>query len=205
MKEEEKEQDLIETTIIKSLTSKIISQLLPFQNSEIHDKNDNVTHIVIHFSSNIILKPNNPYIPEDVIDIFKKFGISAHYLIGRDGTIFKLVEESRNAYHAGAGYLTDYPSYKDNLNKHSIGIELLAIRTESEMKEYISSEVYQSIPEENIGYTEEQYASLNFLLPLIYDRYDIDQDRVYVIGHEEYSLGRKVDPGSLFDWSKIGL
>lgn len=184
---------------------KIIDRLLPLSNSEPHSEVDKITHVVLHFSSNVIAKPNSPFIPEDVINIFKQYGVSAHYLIARDGTIFKLVDENRNAYHAGKGSLEDYPSYTDKLNKHSIGIELLAIGTEDEMKQYISSEIYATIPKNYIGYTDEQYAALNFLLPQIYERYDIKLDRWHIIGHDEYSVGTKRDPGNLFDWTKIGL
>jgi len=189
----------------QSSQPKVTDNLLPLSNSEIHLETDNITHVVIHFSSNVIAKPNNPYIPEDVINIFKQYGVSAHYLIARDGTIFRLVYENRNAYHAGKGILTDYPQYTDKLNRHSIGIEILAIGTEEEMKQYISSEVYRSIPQKNIGYTKEQYLALNSLLPEIYHRHAIKVDRRHVIGHDEYSVGTKEDPGILFDWSKIGL
>jgi len=184
---------------------KIINRLLPFSNSELRLEVDKITHVVLHFSSNVIAKPNEPFIPEDVINIFKQYGVSAHYLIARDGIIFKLVNENRIAYHAGKGSLSDYPSYTNKLNHHSIGIELLAIGTEDEMKQYISPEIYATIPKNYIGYTEEQYAALNFLLPQIYERHDIKVDRRHVIGHDEYSVGRKRDPGSLFDWTKIGL
>lgn len=189
----------------QSLQLKIINRILPLSNSEARLKTDNVTHIVIHFSSNVIAKPNDPYVPEDVINIFKQYGVSAHYLIARDGTIFRLVDEGRNAFHAGKGGLADYPEYKDKLNQHSIGIELLAIGTEEEMKQYISSEIYRSIPKNYLGYTDEQYAALNSLLPEVYKRYGIKVDRRHIIGHDEYSVGTKRDPGSLFDWSKIGL
>jgi len=189
----------------QSLQPKIIDHFLPLSNSEIHSETDDITHVVIHFSSNVIAKPTNPYIPEDVINIFKQYGVSAHYLIARDGTIFRLVDENRNAYHAGKGSLADYPQYKDKLNRHSIGIEILAMGTEEEMKQYISSDIYRSIPKADIGYTDKQYTALNSLLPGIYQRHNIKIDRQHVIGHDEYSVGIKEDPGILFNWSKIGL
>lgn len=184
---------------------KIIDRFLPLSNSETHLATDDITHVVIHFSSNVIAKPTNPYIAEDVINIFKQYGVGAHYLIARDGTIYRLVNENRNAYHAGKGSLIDYPLYKDKLNRHSIGIEILAIGSEEEMKQYISSEIYRSIPKDNIGYTAKQYTALNSLLPGILERHDIKTDRRHIIGHDEYSVGTKEDPGILFDWSKIGL
>ena len=46
--------------------------------------------------------------------------VSAHYLIGRDGTLYQLVDESRRAWHAGASYWGG----DTDLNSASIGIEL---------------------------------------------------------------------------------
>lgn len=182
---------------------KIVDRLLPLSNSGTRSET-NITHIVIHFSSNVIARPNNPYIPENIINIFEQYGVSAHYLITRNGAIFRLVDESRNAYHAGKGNVADYPQYENKLNQHSIGIELLVIGTEEEMKQYISPDVYRSIPQNNIGYTKEQYTALNYILPGICERHSIKYDRHHIIGHSEYSVSKK-DPGVLFDWSKIGL
>ena len=184
---------------------KVIDSLLPLSNSAIRSEADDITHIVIHFASNVIAKPNNPHIPEDIKNIFKRYGVSAHYLIARDGTIFRLVDENRIAFHAGRGSLADFPQYTNRLNRHSIGVEILAIGSEEEMRQYISPEIYRSIPQNHIGYTQEQYMALNFLLPRIYERHSIKADRRYVIGHDEYAVGRKRDPGILFDWSKIGF
>ena len=46
--------------------------------------------------------------------------VSAHYVISRDGEIIQLVAEDMRAWHAGAGRWGE----TDDLNSHSIGIEL---------------------------------------------------------------------------------
>ena len=46
--------------------------------------------------------------------------VSAHYLIGRDGTLYQLVSEDHRAWHAGA---SRWGGWRD-LNSASIGIEL---------------------------------------------------------------------------------
>ena len=179
--------------------------MLPLSLSSPRSDEDNITHVVIHSCSNTTEKKDNYYLLEEIIDTFLEENVSVHYLISRDGEIFKLVDEDRIAYHAGIGDLPGYPEYKDKLNNHSIGIEIFSIGTEEEMEEYISSAIYHSIPEDEKGYTDKQYEALNFLLPIIYERYNISIDRQHIIGHDEYSLGRKKDPGSLFDWSRIGF
>ena len=85
-------------------------------------------------------------------------------MIGREGEIYLLVPENRIAHHAGKGDLKDFPHYKDQLNKYSIGIEMLAIGTKEEMNSMVPADTYESIPEPLIGFTEAQYQSLNRLV-----------------------------------------
>ena len=51
--------------------------------------------------------------------------VSAHYLIGADGTLWQLVDEARRAWHAGAGIWGGI----EDVNSRSIGIELSNIGT----------------------------------------------------------------------------
>jgi N-acetyl-anhydromuramyl-L-alanine amidase AmpD len=182
----------------------IINYLLPKENSDLSTKP--ITHIVIHFSSNAAKNPKKPYVLQDICNIYLQNGVSTHYLIGRKGEIYRLVPENRVAFHAGKGSLKDFPTYKDHLNLYSVGIELMAIGTKKEMSSMISSAVYNSIQPSNIGYTSAQYHSLKLLVDDLTKRNtSIKKDRKHIIGHSEYAPGRKTDPGSLFQWSKIGL
>ncbi|WP_172371506.1 N-acetylmuramoyl-L-alanine amidase [Sporosarcina jiandibaonis] len=181
-----------------------INYLLPQKNSE--DRITPITHIVFHFTSNAAQKPEDPYNPNDIRETFVDYGISAHYMIGREGEIYLLVPENRIAHHAGEGDLKDFPHYKDQLNKYSIGIEMLAIGTKEEMNSMVPANIYDSIPGLHIGFTEAQYQSLRRLVNDIVNRNPaIKKDRAHIIGHDEYAPSRKTDPGSLFSWSEIGF
>ncbi|HHC29956.1 MAG TPA: N-acetylmuramoyl-L-alanine amidase, partial [Rhodobacterales bacterium] len=46
--------------------------------------------------------------------------VSTHYLIGREGQVFRLVDEGMRAWHAGAGTWAG----RGDVNSRSIGIEL---------------------------------------------------------------------------------
>jgi len=170
-----------------------------------------VTHVVLHFMSNVAQNPHDPYDVEQVRQIFVDFKLSSHYLVARDGLVVKLVEEDRIAWHAGKGLLDDFPEYRDRLNTFSIGIEFLAIGSRDEMvPKYLGGSAYDSLEPDLIGYTEDQYTAVNELLAEIYGRHSkIERDRRHIIGHDEYAGPRqrpnnpKVDPGSLFDWSRI--
>lgn len=105
------------------------------------------------------------------------FEVSAHYLIGRDGRVWHLVDEADRAWHAGAGAwgaVTD-------VNSRSVGIEI-----------------------DNDGaspFSEPAMAALEALLPGILTRWAIPPARV--IGHQDLAPDRKADPGPRFDWDRL--
>lgn len=103
--------------------------------------------------------------------------VSAHYLIGADGTVWQMVREADRAWHAGAG------SWRgcDDVNSRSIGIEL-----------------------DNRGdhpFSGPQMAALEALLAGILERWNIGPEGV--IGHSDMAPGRKCDPGPRFDWARL--
>lgn len=103
--------------------------------------------------------------------------VSAHYLIGRDGRIFQLVDERRRAWHAGQ---SRWGSDAD-LNSSSIGIEL-----------------------DNNGrepFSVEQIDALLRLLADLKSRYKIPTENF--LGHADVAPGRKVDPSAWFPWRQL--
>ena len=169
-----------------------------------HERDGEITHIVLHFASNVVINPNDPYIIDEIRETFLENNVSIHYFIARDGTVYEEVPENRAAWHAGKGKLADEPQYTNKLNNYSIGIELLGIGSFDDMKMYISEDEYNALPPNLIGFTDEQYVSLNGLLEDIFTRNPyISPDRKHVIGHSEYAPDRRTDPGELFDWSRL--
>lgn len=103
--------------------------------------------------------------------------VSAHYLIGRNGTCWQMVDEADRAWHAGAGAWGDIT----DVNSRSIGIEL-----------------------DNDGRTPFAAALMDRLEPLlagIMSRWHISPQRV--IGHACMAPDRKDDPGRRFDWARL--
>ncbi len=185
---------------------KIVQRPLSDKCSRPRDKDKPVTHLMIHFCSVCTEQPQNPYDLNAICRVFEDYGVSAHYLIGRDGTVYQLVDENRVTYHAGKGKLPFPPYLENSFNGSSIGIELMGIGTQKEMAVFMDAEAYARIAKSDIGFTEEQYASLKQLIADIQKRHpEIKTDRQHIVGHDEYAPTRKTDPGSLFDWKKIGL
>ena len=107
----------------------------------------------------------------------QKLGVSAHYVIGRDGKVIQMVNDLYRAHHAG---VSKWGNDAD-LNSSSIGIEL-----------------------DNNGTTdpwpESQIDALIRLLHYLKKTYKIPQGNF--IGHMDVSPGRKIDPYRL-PWEKL--
>lgn len=193
------------STTINQFKSSIdlIEMPLPLMNSE--ERVEEITHIVLHFISNVIIKPENPYDIEDIYSILEENEVSAHYAVDREGKIYLFVSEDRVAYHAGKGSIEEYPEYDNKLNQYSIGIEILGIGTEEEMSIIMSDNQYDEIDTSFIGYTDAQYEAVNTLInDILLRNENIENDRVHIIGHDEYNPD-KTDPGVLFNWENIGF
>ena len=158
--------------------------------------------VMIHFCSAVMIHRDDPYNLQAVRQTFIDADVSIHYLVDRDGTIYCYVPENRSAWHAGVGEWLGEEKYKNNLNRYSIGIELMAIGSQKDMSLYLTEAEYNALDPAFIGYTDEQYEALSALVADICQRHNIPLDRDHVIGHEEFSPNKN-DPGELFDWSRI--
>ena len=147
-----------------------------------------VDTIVMHYISGINVDAGRWDDPGLSRSILRQYGVSAHYLVARDGTVYRLVNEKNVAYHAG-GSIMPAPDNRRNVNRFSIGIEVIATQKS--------------------GYTEAQYVAVEQLVNGIRLRHPIKN----IVGHDEISGRRAVtmglrkdvkpDPGPLFDWSRV--
>ncbi|HVJ01704.1 MAG TPA: N-acetylmuramoyl-L-alanine amidase [Sphingomonas sp.] len=107
--------------------------------------------------------------------------VSAHYLVDEDGTIYRMVDEGKRAWHAGRSHwrgVTD-------VNSASVGIEIVN-------------------PGHEFGYRPFPEAQISALIPLvaeIKERHGITRGNV--VGHSDVAPARKQDPGELFPWGKL--
>ena len=148
-----------------------------------------VDTIVIHYMSASAVTPDDPYNIGHLLKIFCDYGVSAHYLIARDGEVYRLVPEDMKAWHAGPSIMPA-PDGRAGVNEFSIGIELAAT--------------------ESSGFADAQYEALNLLCVDIEDR---RRKKMAYVGHDMIAGERavalglrkepKADPGPLFDWSRL--
>jgi len=147
-----------------------------------------VDTVAMHYISAVNIDKEDPFNEEKIIDLLtkpipigngKSVKVSAHYLIGRDGKIFRLVNEENVAWHAGKSQLPDGTNIKGSCNDFSIGIEVMGGKW--------------------IKYEDAQYEAIIELLKDIKTRYEIE----HLLGHEDIAPGRKTDPGEHFDWERV--
>lgn len=132
-----------------------------------------IDHLILHCS----FEP-------DIENILDKRGLSAHYVIHKDGTILQCVDESKRAYHAYPAFWGKVGGINNNINAHSIGIEI-------ENPTFGSTTTYSD-------------AAINSLIPLcrsIIARHHIPAHNV--IGHSDVNPIGKADTGVLFPWRKL--
>jgi N-acetylmuramoyl-L-alanine amidase len=103
--------------------------------------------------------------------------VSAHYVVGDDGTVYQLVDEDKRAWHAGVSF---WDGQKD-LNTTSVGIEIANPG--------------------NVPYPKIQMDAVTALCQDIIKRNKIRA--LYVIAHSDIAPDRKQDPGEFFDWEGL--
>ena len=138
-------------------------------------KNSDIKLIVIHYTGmqsriESIKRLLNP-----------KHKVSTHYLIDRKGRILKMVDDNKIAWHAGKSKWKNYI----NLNKYSIGIELVNKGHE-------------------FGYEKFTISQVNKLIKLcknLKNKYKIKNSNI--VGHSDIAPLRKQDPGEKFPWQKL--
>lgn len=118
------------------------------------------------------------YCKDSIKDIFQFYGVSAHYVIDREGAVFEFVAPEYLAFHAGKSQMPRPEDGRAGVNAFSVGIELLGTKTS--------------------GYSEQQYAALAGLTRHLMDRFSIQN----IYGHSDIALGRKTDPEN-FDWLRF--
>ncbi|MFH1584571.1 MAG: peptidoglycan recognition family protein [Patescibacteria group bacterium] len=98
----------------------------------------------------------DPYSVEGVLGAYQQYNVTPHYLIGRDGKVFRLVLDKNNASHAGWARL---PDGRTDVNAVALGIALVYARDESP--------------------TEEQYQKLTALVAKLKEQYGIQNESIF--------------------------
>jgi len=107
-------------------------------------------------------------------------GVSAHFLVGKDGRVVQLVPVERRAWHAGDSRLGGRP----DVNSRSVGIEIMNRNDGRD------------------AYTDAQYRAVAGIVKRLRTCYRIPDERI--VSHAEIAVppGRKSDPRGL-DFERV--
>ncbi len=109
----------------------------------------------------------------------KKSGVSAHYLIDGNGTVYCLVDEEKRAWHAG---VAAWREWNTDINSVSIGIEFQNTKAQ--------------------GFTSAQIDSGIRLSKEILKRHPLIKP-VNIVAHSDIAPLRKKDPDEHFPWRQL--
>lgn len=138
-------------------------------NFSIVENERKIEYIIIHYTEQNF---------EDSIDYLCNKGVSAHYIIAKNGDVYNLVDDNKIAWHSGRSNWKN----TEELNQNSIGIEI----------ENFGDEIFPEI----------QMKSVIELCKGIKEKYSISRENI--IGHSDVAPSRKIDPGIFFDWKLMG-
>lgn len=142
-------------------------QLLPF----FDERGVAVDMLVLHSSA---------FAAEELLKRLEDCRCSCHYILDYDGTLIKVVDESKAAHHAGVGF---WRGEERSLNARSIGIEICSPTLGQEP--FVDCQIEKLIP---------------FCQKLL-RKYQIPA--VNVVGHSDIAPLRKADPGMAFPWKQL--
>ena len=137
-------------------------------------RSGSVSALVFHYTG----MPSLGAALERLCDATSENRVSAHYLVSEEGEVYRLVAERYRAWHAGVSF---WRGCRD-INDCSVGIEVVNKGHE-------------------FGYREFPSRQMEAVLALSLDivrRYGILSP--WILGHSDIAVGRKKDPGELFDW-----
>lgn len=137
----------------------------------------------VHVDTVIIHTMHNP-LAEDRFsavsckECLDQYGVSAHYIIDREGGIFRTIPEEKRAWHAGKSKMPHAEDGRESVNAFSIGIELVGA--------------------EDLPLTPAQYSAVVALVKQIAERHPVRN----ILGHSDIAPERKTDPWN-FDWGEF--
>ncbi|MCD6281979.1 N-acetylmuramoyl-L-alanine amidase [bacterium] len=108
-------------------------------------------------------------------------GVSAHFVVDKEGNVFQMVDEEKVAWHAGKASRYEGGT---GVNNRSIGIEF--VNKGDGVDEY----------------TPAQIAAGRELVDYLRDKYNITDGEDHVVGHKEVHSG-KIDPSENFPWLEV--
>lgn len=117
---------------------------------------------------------------ENLLSFLNDYKCSCHYILDENAELIKVVDETKAAQHAGAGF---WRGNDTSINARSIGIEIC------------NSSLGQK------AYNEAQIAKLIPFVHKLIRKYNFAPQNI--VGHSDIAPLRKADPGKAFPWKHL--
>lgn len=134
--------------------------------------------------------------------------VSAHLLIGKDGTVIQLAPFDRVTWHSGVSQWKGL----NGMNAYSLGVEIVNSGVLRKIgNDYYTQDGSAKVPNHieatnKLGmkavwetYPDKQIEVVAAVSQALQKHYSLKE----IIGHEDVSPKRKTDPGAAFPWDKI--
>lgn len=165
------------------------------ETSKYGGKFKNARFIINHYTANDST--------EGTIRTFKNHPVSAHLVVDHDGEVVQMVPFNKKAWHCGkSSAKSKWGTRYTGLNSYSIGIEFVNLGYYRNAVKNKNVDWEEAI-HKNEGflrkwepYTKEQIIVAEQLNEALCKHYKLPAE--HILGHDEISPDRKVDPGPLF-------
>jgi N-acetyl-anhydromuramyl-L-alanine amidase AmpD len=147
----------------------------------------NIDRIVVHTAEGT-LAGTVTWFQRSAAQRGQSYAAATHYVIGRDGRIVRMAEETDRLIHCGS-------STQPGWNDRAIGIELEAWTGHSAPPSSIK------FPRDD--FPEALLVALRDLISGICARHNIPRDAEHIVGHGSIPGQTHTDPGAAFPWAKI--
>lgn len=141
------------------------------QSASFWPRTETIDTLVLHFTA-LDLKSS--------LRILRYGGVSAHYLLAEEGTVYRILEEEEVGWHAGLSMWCG----KTGVNERSIGIEI--VNLDGNSRDYPAAQIE---------------ALIELCGRIIAGNPGITPHNV--VGHSDIAPKRKDDPGVKFPWKRL--
>lgn len=141
------------------------------QSASFRPRTEKVDTLVLHFTALDL---------EASLRVLRYGGVSSHYVLAEDGTVYQILEDSEVGWHAGLSMWRG----KTGVNGRSIGIEI--VNLDGNTRDYPAAQIEALI---------ELCTAIIVRNPGISPR--------NVVGHSDIAPKRKNDPGVKFPWKRL--
>ena len=149
-----------------------------------------------------IMELHSVYDLQGSMKLYLDGGVSTHYMIDKDGTVYHIVPDVNRAYFAGMGSLKYGSKYNSTISDD----KLKGSNREGELGKGSGDMNSWALGIMNVNdavstFTPEQVKANVYLHEKLVTDHNLNPKNI--LGHAEWAPGRKIDPSPYYDWRAL--